>query len=107
MVLVVPVSLAAQDKASSGVTATGCLQKGVEAGGYFLTDASGKTYELSASKADLAGNVGHQITVTGQAVHHTKSKEIKLADYEKKESNGGSYEDVKVTSLTVVSKTCK
>ncbi len=106
VILLAPLTLFAQDKPSSDVSITGCLQKGVEAGGFYLTDASGKTYELQ-SKANLAEHVAHQVTVTGQVVQNSPAKEAKLAESEKKEASGKTYQDLKVTGLTMVSTSCK
>jgi Protein of unknown function (DUF5818) len=105
-ILLAPAALVAQEKSSSSASVTGCLQKGVESGGFYLTDESGKIYELQ-SKSSLGEHVGHQITVTGTAVHHSQAKETKLADSEKHEANGKTYEDMKVTGVAMVSTSCK
>jgi hypothetical protein len=107
LVLLVPISSRAQDKAGSEVNATGCLQKGSESGGFYLTDASGKMYELQKSKVNLAEHVGHQVTITGKTVENPESVEAKLADSEKKEASSSNYQDVKVASLKMVSESCK
>jgi len=93
------------DKGS--VTVTGCLQKGNESGGYYLTGADGKTWELSSKKVKLSEHVGHQVTAMGSADHASKAKEAKMADDEKKESSGNEYSDLHVTKLAMVSDSCK
>ncbi len=97
-----------QMKSSKGsVTATGCLQKGNEAGGYYLTGADGKTWELSSKSVNLGEHVGHQVTVAGSPAHATKAKEAKMAADEKKEAGGNEYSDLHVTKLAMVSESCK
>lgn len=44
-------------------TVEGCV--GGSAGNYTLTDASGKTYQLSGDTSKLADHVGHQVRITG------------------------------------------
>jgi len=106
-ILLAPFALFAQEKPASGVNVTGCLQKGLEHGGFYLTDESGKTYELKEGKISLGEHVGHQVTVAGAALHNSAAKEAKLSDFEKREANGKSYEDIKVTGITMVSASCK
>lgn len=48
---------------AGGQTVEGCV--GGSAGNYTLTDASGKTYQLSGDTSKLADHVGHQVRVTG------------------------------------------
>lgn len=43
----------------------GCLSANVDA--YFLTDAHGKTYELTGDTTQLAGRVGHKVRLLGHA----------------------------------------
>jgi hypothetical protein len=52
----------AQSSASAN-TVEGCV--GGSAGNYTLTDASGKTYQLSGDTSKLADHVGHQVRITG------------------------------------------
>jgi hypothetical protein len=44
-------------------TVEGCV--GGSAGNFTLTDASGKTYQLSGDTSKLADHVGHQVRITG------------------------------------------
>jgi hypothetical protein len=87
------------------MTATGCLQKGQESGGYYLTDENGKTWELMGS--GLAAHVGHKVTVTGTQMQESKSHETKVESAEKAEAGGNQYSDLKVTNLKMVSDSCQ
>lgn len=105
----------AQDKAAGTAKAktehqtlivTGCLQKGKEAGGFFITAEDGKAWELFSSTVKLDKHVGHKVTLTGYQVHKSKAAEAKKAPNEKEESAGKEYADMNVTSLKMVSETC-
>ena len=87
------------------VSVTGCLQKGTEPGGFYITEGQ-KMWELSSSSVKLAEHVGHQVTVTGVAAHKSKAAEEKLGATEKTEASGRQYGDVTVKSLKMVSQTC-
>ncbi len=92
---------------SSMQSATGCLQKGDEAGGYTLTDTDGKVWELRGSSPKLAKHVGQTVTVKGMSMEGSKSQEAKIADDETKEANGKQHADLKVSSVKMVSSSCK
>src|ERR1700752_5102504 len=95
-------------KAESGKhTVTGCLQKGDEAGGYTITDKDGKVWELHSKQVKLSGHVGHTVSVSGMATNGSKEEEEKIAANERKESNGMEPADLKVSSLKMVSESCK
>ena len=87
------------------VTATGCLQKGTEPGGYYLTGADGKTWELTGP--GLASHVGHKVTVTGQQTEKSKSHEEKMEASEKSEAGGNQYGDLHVSNVQMVSADCQ
>ena len=93
--------------AKGSVSATGCLQKGDEAGGYYLKDTDGKTWELTSKSVNLGEHVGHQVTVMGSPTHASKAKETKIATDEKKEASGNEHSDLKVSKLEMVSESCK
>jgi Protein of unknown function (DUF5818) len=97
----------AQDNMSKNManSVTGCLQKGVEDGGFTVTDADGKMWELSG-KVD-ATHVGHTVTVKGHVLQRTKMEEAKYAENERQESKGKPYTDFQVSSLKMVSDSCK
>ena len=97
------VSRATQEKAndSKTVTVTGCLQKGDEAGEYSITSEDGKRYGLRSKTVGLAKHLGHRVTVTGTQVREESEEK------DKKESGGGEYADLRVTSLKMISEGCK
>jgi Protein of unknown function (DUF5818) len=92
--------------AAAAVSVTGCLQKGAEAGGFFITGEDGKDWELVGSSAKLSGHVGHKVTVTGHEIHRSKAEEEKMASYEKTESGGKEYSDLHVSSVKMISENC-
>jgi hypothetical protein len=87
------------------VSATGCLQKGQETGGYYLTDENGKTWELMGS--GLAAHVGHKVTVTGHTTQASKTHETKVESAEKAEAGSNQRSDLKVTDVKMVSTSCQ
>ena len=91
-------------RAQPTTSVTGCLQKGTEAGGYFIAGDDGKTWELSGR--GLAAHVGHKITVTGHEVKRSKAEETKVEDKEKAEAGGKEYADLHVTGVKMISTSC-
>ncbi len=87
------------------MSATGCLQKGQEHGGYYLTDENGKTWELMGS--GLAAHVGHKVTVSGSTMEGSKSHETKVESAEKAEAGSNQHADLKVTNVKMVSESCQ
>lgn len=100
-----PLALQAQDSVNKTTSVTGCLQKGVEPGGFYIVGADSNFWEL-AGKVDSA-HVGHTVTVKGHVLHRTAAEEAKYADSEKQEANGKKVADFQVTSLKMVSDSCK
>lgn len=95
------------DKADSKVkTVTGCLQQGMESGGYTLTAADGKIWELTGKTTGLDKHVGHKVEVTGQAMKGTTEEEKKMKESEGQEAGGKEQGDLKVSSVKHVSETC-
>jgi len=95
-------------KASAGKqSVTGCLQKGDEPGGFTITGDDGKVWELHSKKVQLADHVGHTVTVTGSAASRSKAQEEKIEANEKKEAGGKEHGDLRVSSLKMVSDSCK
>lgn len=92
--------------AHSTMHATGCVQKGDEAGGFTLTDENGQVWELHSSKVTLADHVGHKVTVTGHVQHMTKMHEAKMEKHETAEAAGKPYKDFAVTGMKMVSDSC-
>ena len=89
---------------NANVTVTGCLQKGDEADEFSLTGDDGKLYDLKSSSVKLSEHVGHKVTVSGK---------FKAEAYEKEEAKeskeGGKKEagDIQVSTLKMVSSSCK
>jgi hypothetical protein len=106
-----PLRLSGQETAANNSKAeqsvTGCLQKGDEPGGFVLAGEDGKTWELSSKTVKLAEHVGHKVKVTGSSVQESKANEDQKEKNEKKESAGKEYADLKVSSLEMVSDSCK
>jgi hypothetical protein len=100
-----PVAVQAQGNMSKTHSVTGCLQKGIEPGGFFIAGEDGTMWELSG-KVD-ATHVGHKVAVDGHVLHRSKTEEAKFADSEKQEAKGKPYADFQVTSLKMVSDTCQ
>jgi hypothetical protein len=97
----------ADEKASATQTVTGCLQKGTEAGGFFLISADDKHWELYGnSDVSLADHIGHTITVTGTVAKRSKAQEEKSQPHEDKEQGGKQHADLQVSSVKMVSATC-
>jgi hypothetical protein len=97
----------ADDKASATQTVTGCLQKGTEAGGFFLISTDDKHWELySNTGVSLADHVGHTITVTGTVAHRSKAQEEKSQPSEQKEMGAKQHADLQVSGVKMVSTSC-
>jgi len=94
------------DKAAHTQTVTGCLQKGDEAGEFSITGEDGKTWELTSASVKLDQHLGHKVTVTGSTSHESKAEEKKEGQVEKASSKE-VYGDLDVTSLKMVSDSCK
>jgi hypothetical protein len=97
----------AQAKSAGGkTTVTGCLQKGDEADEFSITGEDGKTYGLRSSTVDLSKHLGHKVTVTGTLVAESYEKEKdETEEHEKKQAIEAG--DIRVTSLKMVSDSCK
>ena len=92
------------------VTVTGCLQKGDSPDEFAITGENGKTWELRSKTVKLDEHVGHTVTVTGVRHHETKAEEAKEEKTEAKESKQAEAKeagDLRVTSLKMVSESCK
>ena len=91
----------------AALNVTGCLQKGAEAGGYFINADDGKVWELSSKTVKLGEHVGHKVTLTGSQLHQSAAVEKKMAQSESSEAAGKEYADLRVTSLKMISDTCQ
>jgi predicted flavoprotein YhiN len=95
---------ASQKKAKKpGISVTGCVQKGADAGTYMLS-SGGKSYELIGAPAGvkLADHVGHKVTVTGTSVKPKKAAKIEAKTGTKDEPGN----HLKVRSLKMVAASC-
>jgi hypothetical protein len=90
----------------AGKQITGCVQKGVEHGGYTIND-NGVTYELFGDHAKLADDVGKSVAVSGHEFQPSKAVEQKREADEQKEAGGNKYADFRVTGLKVVGSSCQ
>jgi len=100
-----PVVVQAQGNMSKPHSVTGCLQKGIEPGGFYIFGEDGTMWELSG-EVD-AVHAGHKVTVNGHVLHRSAAEEANFADYEKQEAKGKPYADFQVTSLKMVSDSCQ
>jgi hypothetical protein len=75
--------------------------------GFTITGEDGKVWELHRKKVQLADHVGHTVTVTGSAAKRSKAEEEKIEANEKKEAAGKEHGDLKISSLKMVSDSCK
>ena len=94
----------------SKVTVTGCLQKGDSPDEFAITGKNGKTWELRSKTVKLDEHVGHTVTVIGVRHHESKAEEAKEEKTEGKESKEAEAKeagDLRVTSLKMVSESCK
>lgn len=104
-----PAKSTAKPKAAA-ITVTGCLQKGDSADEFAITGENGKTWELRSRSVKLGEHVGHTVTITGVRHHETKAEEAKEEKAEPKESKEAEAKeagDLRVTSLNMVSESCK
>ena len=81
---------------------TGCLKKGDKKDVYSVTDASGKKHWVTSSTVALAGHVGHTVTVSGAA-----PMDNKMGSDTSMKMSGGDMGPMNVTSMTMVSASCK
>ena len=88
------------------INVTGCLKKGIEGGGYYITDKDGTMWELSSKTVDLSEHVNHTVSVSGHEMPRSKADEAKIEENEKSESGGNKYSDLKVAQLKMVSTSC-
>ncbi len=98
----------AEEKTPAKQTVTGCLQKGLEPGGFFLIAANNQHWELyQNSNVPFADHVGQTVAVTGIFnPNRSAAQEEKSQPYEKKETGERKHGDFQVSSLKVVSETC-
>ena len=92
-------------------TLSGCLQRGDDANEYKLTTAKGATWEIKSDTLKLGDHVGHTVTITGVVSNATMHGMKEDAKAEAKEhgvdKDSTEHGHMTVTSLSMVSDTCK
>lgn len=88
------------------ILVTGCLKRGNEAGGYYIKDQNGKTWELvsGSSGIDLSAHVQHAVTITGKEV--TTPKDQEAAKQPSESAEGNPHSDLRVLTLKMLSPSC-
>jgi len=106
---VVPAGFAQAQGTGGKTTVTGCLQKGDEADEFSVTAEDGKTYGLRSSAVDLSKHLGHKVSVTGTLKAESYEKEKGEKEERERNEKKGATEagDIRVTSLKMVSDSCK
>jgi hypothetical protein len=100
---------AAQKKTGGGShSMTGCLQKGMDAKTFQLTNVEGtgpKTVDIveTSKTVDLAPHIGHKVTITGTEVPAKGTTKTEGAKETKKEQAG---HQMRVTAMKHVSASC-
>jgi len=98
---------AVQTAGEGSQTVTGCLQKGFESGGFFLTTSDNYHWELySTGAVSLAEHAGQMVTLTGTSPRRTQAQEQVSQPFEKKEAGARKHGDLEVSGLKVISETC-
>ncbi|HUO17470.1 MAG TPA: hypothetical protein VMX38_20985 [Verrucomicrobiae bacterium] len=93
-------SQSSQTNTGAKTSVEGCLSG--SNGSYMLTDAQGKSYDLTGDTSKLANHVGHEMKITG-----TESSGSAAGASSMSNSAGGSQMTIDVTSFKHISKTCK
>jgi hypothetical protein len=79
---------------------TGYLQKGDEADEFAIKGENDKNYELVSRNIKLSAHVGHKVRVTGTLIEEESEEQ-------EREAGEGWAGKIYVTSLKMVSETCK
>jgi hypothetical protein len=85
------------------INVTGCLKKNAS-GGFSVADQSGRTWELTSKKVDLAKYVFNTINASGHP--STGLSDQKEGNSEQNPEGGGQRFRMDVMELTVVSRSC-
>jgi hypothetical protein len=109
--LLVPTIGSSEDKDSEVRTLTGCLTKAEGSHEYKLTTENGGTWELHSKTVRLSPHRGHTVTVTGKVRHADMHEAKEKAKDEMKEhgmdKDATEHGHLKVTSVSMVSDSCK
>jgi hypothetical protein len=116
VLLAASVSLA-QDTTSSGKskakdrTITGCLMQGDSASKFVLNGKDGSTWDVKSDSVTLADHVGHTVTATGTVsnvtMHNAKEEAKDAAAAAGVKKDNSEHGDMEITSVKMVSKSCK
>jgi hypothetical protein len=111
LLLVPAIGSSSEDKDTEVRTLTGCLTKAEGAHEYKLTTENGGTWELHSKTVRLSPHRGHTVTVTGKVRHADMHEAKEKAKDEMKEhgmdKDAAEHGHLKVTSLSMVSDSCK
>jgi len=101
-------STTGQRKVKGGplINVTGCLKRGSEPRGYYISDRDGRTWELTSKKVDLSQHINHVVSVAGHALPQSKEQEAQNEASEKSEAAGNQVYDMQVTQLELLSTSC-
>ena len=88
------------------INVTGCLKRGSEPRGYYISDSDGRTWELTSKKVDLSQHINHVVSVAGHALPQSKEQEAQNGASEKSEAAGNQVYDMQVTQFELLSTSC-
>jgi hypothetical protein len=94
------------DKSAKVRKITGCLAKGDSENEYTITTAGRNTWEVKSDAVDFGPHVGHTVTVTG-TVNNATVHAAKEKAKEKTMDNPAEHGHLTVTSMKMVSESCK
>ena len=88
------------------VSVTGCLTKGDEKGEVWLEMKDGTVYGLESAHINLQAHLGHKVTLQGHVLPEGKEE---AGEEAREQGKTGKHEtaDFRVTSLKMISGTCK
>ena len=89
------------------IAVTGCLQRGGESGGYYISDQNGTTWKLTSSTVNLAEHLSHSVMVTGKPIA-TPQQQGNNGDGQGGKTEGGSkpQPSLRVLTLKMLSPSC-
>ncbi|MGB8889695.1 MAG: hypothetical protein WCC87_23430 [Candidatus Korobacteraceae bacterium] len=87
------------------VAVTGCLRRGGESGGYYISDQNGTTWKLTSSSVNLAEHVQHSVMVTGKPIANTQEQGSNNQG-SKTEAGSKAQPSLRVLTLKVLSPSC-
>jgi hypothetical protein len=107
----------AQDTTSSGKSKsqvrsiTGCLAQGSSSDKFVLNGNDGSTWDVKSDSVSLADHVGHTVTAKGTVsnvtMHNMKEETKDAASSAGMKKTNDEHGDLQVSSVKMVSKSCK